>query len=320
MLPPCGQAVPRTNSIPQSWASALTCFPLHPGSRETCAVRFGFFGLLLLTLLLGGCANVTGLLLARASSRRREIAILRICCSARAGGQILRQLIVESILSGLAGGLAGLGLAAVAVAVLRHQSIRGRDSLALVSLNWPVLCYGIAIALMSALLFGTIPALQLLRDNQSAAMAKTARHRLQGGFILAQIAGALVLTILTALLTRSLRNVQEIRPAFDSHNVTTAYFIRPPDDPAFLRRVETALRSTPGVESAALAYPLPFAGGGLTNLFSIKGRQHNAGEPEWHVEAYFVSPGYLDTLRIPPPSSKGANSRTPIPMALQSFA
>ncbi len=250
-----------------------------------------------LTLLLGGCANVTGLLLARASSRRREIAI-RISLGA-GRTQILRQLIIESILSGLAGGLAGLGLTAIAVAVLRQLSIPGRDSLGLVSLNWPLLGYGIAIALMSAILFGTIPALQLLRDNQSAAMARTARHKLQGGFILAQIAGALVLAIVTALLTKSLRNVQEIRPGFDSHNVTTAFFIRPQNDPAFLHNVEAALHARPGVESAALAYPLPFSSGGLTNLFSIKGRQHNAGEPEWHVEAYFVSPGYFDTLRIP---------------------
>ena len=87
--------------------------------------------------------------------------------------------------------------------------------------------------------------------------------------------------------------------ASNRHHVTTAYFTKPKNDPTFEQRLQTALAAAPGVESAALAYPVPFTSGGLTSGFDIRNRQHLPGEPEWHGEAYFVSPEYLHTLQIP---------------------
>jgi predicted permease len=247
-----------------------------------------------LVVLLTGCANIAGLLLARTSTRRKEIAI-RISVGAGAG-QIVRQLLLESLLLGAFGGVAGLGLAALAVSLLT----RSREGmLALVSLNGRMLVYGFALALLSGLLFGLAPAIQLLRQSQSSELARSRRRWLQDAFVTAEVGAALLLLVVTVLILRSLWAVERIEPGFDTRGVTTAYFMKPKNDPGFLHRLQVSLSSSPGVQSAALAFPVPFAGGGLTSGFLIKNRQRRPGDPLWHGEAYFVTPDYFPTLRIP---------------------
>jgi len=113
-----------------------------------------------------------------------------------------------------------------------------------------------------------------------------------------------VLVVMTVLLLRSLLAVQQIQPGFDPQHVTTAYFLKPANDPGFLSRLQTELRSSPGIQSAALINPAPFTsnrtgstpGGNLTSGFGIKNRTR---EPDWHGEAFQISPDYFQTLRIP---------------------
>lgn len=250
-----------------------------------------------LILLLTACANVAGLLLIRTSSRVREMAVRLALGATR--WQILRQLSIESLLLGAMGGVAGLLVAAYAVAFAGRLPAPGRELLELVTLDRPLLFYGIALSLGSALVFGLAPALQLLRQSQAASMTRSRRHGFQDLFVIGQVAGALVLLTGTGLLLRSLWSVQAVRPGFDPHHLMTAYLIRPKDASDFRDRLLPALRSMPGVEAAALAYPLPFTGGGLTSLFLIRNRQPRPGEPAWHAEAYMVSPGYLRTMGIP---------------------
>jgi predicted permease len=250
-----------------------------------------------LLVLLTGCANVAGLLLTRSAGRRREIAIRLSVGATR--WQIVRQLLLESLLLGMAGGVAGLCMAKLAVSLLTRVSLPGRQLLALVSLNRGLLLYGLALAMFSGLLFGLVPALQLLRESQTSAMVRSRKRWFQDAFVTAQVAGAFVLVVTTVLLLRSLWEVQQIQPGFDPQHLTTAFFTKPKNDPGFQDRLQAALQASPGVESAALAYPVPFDGGGLTSGFSIRNRQPQPGEPEWHGEAYFVSPQYLRTMRIP---------------------
>jgi predicted permease len=140
---------------------------------------------------------------------------------------------------------------------------------------------------------------QLLRDSQTSAMVRSRRRRFQDVFITAEVAGAFVLVVMTGLLLRSLWKVEQIQTGFNPQHLTTAYFTKPNNDPSFQERLQSVLRNAPGIESAALAYPVPFTTGGLTSGFFIRNRQRQPGEPEWHGEAYFVTPGYLQTLRIP---------------------
>src|SRR5207253_5315203 len=137
--------------------------------------------------------------------------------------QILRQLLLESLLLSFAGGAAGLLAARIAIAFLTRVSIPGGDMLALAGLNPRLLLYGIALALASGLLFGLAPALQLLRASHTAEMARSGRRRFQDLFVTAEVAAAFVLVVMTGLLLQSLWAVQRIRPGFDPSHLTTVY-------------------------------------------------------------------------------------------------
>jgi putative ABC transport system permease protein len=248
-----------------------------------------------LLVLITGCANVAGLLLARSAGRKREIAI-RFSLGA-SGVQVLRQLLVESLVLGALGGGAGLFVAEGGVALARKLTIPGGRLLELVRLDVPLALYALVVALLTALLFGLAPAVQLLRHSQTSALVRS-RRRFQNLFVAGEVAAAAALLIVTGLLVRSLWAVEQVQPGFNPAHLTTAQFMKPQNDPGFIARLDERLQTTPGVESAALAYPLPFTGGGLTSSFSIKNRGQRPGEPEWHGEAYLISPGYLKTMGI----------------------
>ena len=250
-----------------------------------------------LLVLFTGCANVAGLLLARTASRRKEIAI-RISVGAT-HSQIVRQLLLESLLLGALGGAAGIAVAKFAISLLKHLVIPGGSMLEFVSLNERLVAYGFGLALLSGLLFGLAPAVQLLRQSQSSDLVRSRRKWFQDIFVTAEVAGAFVLIVMTFLLLRSLWAVERIQPGFDPHHVTTAYFIKPKNDPGFLDRLQTALHANPALQSASLVNPVPFGGGGFTSGFIIKNRERRPGEPLRHGEMYQVSPDYFSTLRIP---------------------
>lgn len=249
-----------------------------------------------LLVLVTGCANVAGLLLARSAGRRKEIAV-RFSLGASAS-RVLRQLLVESLVLAVIGGAVGSTFAAGGVALARRLTIPGGKMLALVQIDHRLVAYAFAIAVITALIFGFAPALQLLRRSQAGAMTRS-RRRFQNLFVVGEVAIASMLLVVTVLLLRSFRAVERVNPGFDPVNLTTAYVIKPPKDATFVERLRARVAASGGVESAALAYPLPFTGGGLTSSFNIRNRERAEGEPEWHGEAYMVSPGYLRTLRIP---------------------
>ncbi|HEX4230834.1 MAG TPA: ABC transporter permease [Bryobacteraceae bacterium] len=251
-----------------------------------------------LILLIAACANVAGLLLARAGNRRKEMAI-RIS----AGGnrmQILRQLLTESVVLAVLGGAAGMLVAAVGVQILEHATLPYQQMLSLVRLNGRLLLYGLSLALASSILFGIVPAIELIREQHIGAMARARRKWFQNIYIVGQVSAAMFLLVVAGLLLKTLRAVESLQPGFDAQDLTTAFIIKPAaNQNAFYDRLLAGLRSEPGVQSAALGFSLPFGGDAPTSLFDIKGRHHLPGEPEWHAEAYQVSPGYFETLHVP---------------------
>lgn len=250
-----------------------------------------------LIVLLAGCANVAALLMSRAAGRSREIAIRLAVGATRS--RILRQLVIESLLLGLLGGLFGIALAAGGISLLSRVAIPRNELLELTSLDGRLMLYGLGLSVACGLVFGLAPALQLLRRNPASGMRRWSKHRFQSVFVGMQTAAALVLLVGAGLLLRSLWAVEQVRPGFDAENLSTARLIKPAGDPGFVERLDAELQSRPGKVSAAIAYPVPFAGEGLTSLFSIEGRHRLPGEPEWHAEARFVSPSFFATLRIP---------------------
>jgi predicted permease len=247
-------------------------------------------------VLLTGCANIAGLLLARSSGRCREIAI-RIAVGA-ASSQIVRQLLLESLLIGALGGAAGLVVAGVALSLLTHLTLSDSGILTLVSLDSRLLLYGFGLALASGLLFGMAPAIQLVRQSQSAQLNHSRNRWSRDLFVAAEVCGAFVLIVMTTLLLRSLWAIVRIDPGFDPQHVTTAFFLKPKNDPGFFDRLQSTLQATPGVESAALANPVPFAESGVISGFTIKNRQEQGGALG-NAEGFQITPGYFQTLRIP---------------------
>jgi putative ABC transport system permease protein len=197
------------------------------------------------------------------------------------------------------GGVFGIAIGWLALSLMTHTAITGKSVVELATFDLPMVLYGFAVAIGCSLLFGMAPAIQLLRSSQTAAMARGSRRGFQHVFIAAQVAAALVLLIGTGLLMKSLWTVENIAPGFDPEHLTTASLIRPKGDPTFIDRLTAAIQHAPGVESAALSYPLPFTTGGLTSGFVIEGREHAPGAEAWHGEAWFVSPNYFETMRIP---------------------
>jgi len=258
-----------------------------------------FLWLAAAVLLLAACANVAGLLMARAGSRRKEIAI-RLALGA-GKRQILRQLFTESLLLALLGGFAGLALAAFLLGMLKQQQLPFQNILAFAGLDYRLLLYGMAVALFSSLLFGFAPAIQLLRQQQTSALARAQKKWFQNIYIVGQVSAAMLLLVVMGLLLKSLKAVELLRPGFDARHLTTAFLIKPiQNQSAFYSTLLDGLHHSPGVESAALAYAVPYGGDGpATSMFNIKSHHHRDGEPEWHGQAYQVTPDYLATMRIP---------------------
>jgi predicted permease len=161
-----------------------------------------------LVVLIIGCANIAGLLLTRSSSRRHEIAV-RIALGASAG-QVLVQLLTESLLLCTLGGVAGLAMAALALPMLNRMSIPGAEMLFLASLDWRLLLYGVALALASGVLSGLASAVQLLQQRQSSQLVRGRRRRFQDVLVAAEVCGAFALIVTTILLLRSLWAVEQI--------------------------------------------------------------------------------------------------------------
>jgi predicted permease len=244
-------------------------------------------------VLVTGCANIAGLLLARSASRRGEIAIRIAVGATRA--QIVRQLLLESLVIGALGGGAGLLVARWALSLLTKLALFEPDLLSLASLDWRLLAYGFGLALLSSVLFGVAPTLQLLRKSQSVRTRQ--RRRSLDFFVAAEVCGAFVLIVTTTLLLRSLWAIERIDPGLDLQQVTTAFFLKPQNDPGFFDRLQSTLRASSGVQSAALASPVPFAERGVVSAVAIKNRPERGALG--NAEGFQITPGYFQTLRIP---------------------
>jgi putative ABC transport system permease protein len=257
-------------------------------------------------VLLGACANVASLMLARASARRDEIAI-RAALGARRG-RLLRQLLTEAIVLGLAGGVLGLILAYAGTAALvaaRPGDIPRLDEIAL---DWTVVSFTLAVTLIASLFFGALPALQATgglaggwhAGRRGGSPDRHAR-RVRAGLIVAEVALAVVLLAGAGLLLRSLIALTQVAPGFATEHALAfrvAFYGRGYDLDRVqtrVREVEAALRILPGVTSAAATSLLPLGGPGPRLAFSVENSPPPADvNPE--IGVISVTSGYLETI------------------------
>jgi putative ABC transport system permease protein len=275
--------------------------------RPALLMLLGAVGLVLLI----ACANIASLLLARASGRRRELAI-RAALGARRS-RLIRQLITESLLIGAAGGVAGLLAGSWAVALLLRIAPDGIPRVHDAGLDMRIAAIGIAASLASAVLFGLVPALQAsrthdavsLRDADRAATAGVGRARTRAVLVVAEIALTLLLLVSAGLLANSFVRLQNVDPGFRAEHVTVLTVPLPqtkysdgPRQAAFYQSVLDRLQHHQEVESAAILFPSPIEGKNANGIFTVEGETMAATEGKYAAIAS-VSSDYFRTLGIP---------------------
>ncbi|HEU4996523.1 MAG TPA: ABC transporter permease [Gemmatimonadaceae bacterium] len=261
-------------------------------------------------VLLIACGNVASLLLARATSRRKEIAIRGALGGART--RLVRQLLTESLLLASLGGVAGLVVAAFGVRFLVGAGPTYVPRLAEASLSLDVLGFAVVATVASGLLFGLAPALRATRVDLQTELREggrgsraIVRDRTRAALIVTEIAGALVLLVSAGLFLRSIDRLQRVPLGFDPNGVTMVRVALPQDrysDSTAPQRAFTAMveriRSIPGVEMAAAGTRVPMWGGSIDVGVTVDGVKQNADRVNvGHVR--MVSAGYLETLRMP---------------------
>lgn len=301
----------------QNHASRVSFYlvPLQQG--ETATLRPKTLALMLAAglILLIACANLAGLTLVRVARRASEIATRLALGASR--WQIERQLWVESLVLAVAGGAAGVGVGLLALRGLLSLLPLGFLPVAHVPIDGTVLAFTLAVALLTSILFGMLPALATRRIDLRSSMASRGvgsaeRQRLRQTLIAGEVALTVLLLAGAGLLVRTLVHLETLPPGFNSHGVLTAKAslndVRY-DDPAAFRKLldesTAAMRRIPGVESAAVGLTLPFEPTMNDEVTLADGKE--AGE---HVGADFlyVTPDYFTTLRIPLLAGRGFTS------------
>ena len=280
--------------------------------RQMGSARLAAFTLFaaVLSVLLISCANVANLLLARAAGRRTEFAIRIALGVSRL--RLLRQMLAESLLLSLTGGVLGCAFAAVLLRLFVHQNADAIPHLADASLDLRVLTFSVLLSLFSGLLFGLAPAL-FSPKVEDLAMARSVAPRsstlFKNALVSAQIALSIVLLSSAGLLLRSLWKLETQPLGMATSNVLTARlvlpssrYIKPEDRISFFNQLEQQLNAIPGVQSVALSDSLPPAGWERSRPLSaiqVAGRTtHTSGSGGLVVWRY-VSPAYFNALRIP---------------------
>jgi putative ABC transport system permease protein len=254
-------------------------------------------------VMLIACANVANLLLARASARRKEVAI-RIALGA-SRSRLTMQFLTESLLLSVTGSLLGLAMLAMAMPAMRTWLAGFLPRASEINIDPLVLLFTVGVALMTGTVFGLAPAWQSLRRNQE----RTLRERSQGGglravLVAAEIALAVVVVIGAGLLVRSFSRLLAVDPGFQSdHALTFQLFLPPsryssyPSILAFYDKLLPQLRQLPGVMAAESASALPCSGLTQQTRFAVEGMPPEAGA--FPVAQFrVVTSGYFQAMRI----------------------
>ena len=263
-------------------------------------------------VLLIACVNVANLLLARAASRGREIAIRTSMGASR--WRIVRGLLTESVLIAVTGGALGLLVASAALGPLLHMAEGSVPQIFSVGLDRSVLLFTLVVSVLTGLVFGIVPALRTgkidLREtlNEGSRGSTTGRghHRILGALVATEIAVALLLLIGSGLLLRSFSRLQEVSPGFQPDHLLVAdlplsqnAYAKPELRYEFFDRLVERAKTLPGVKSAGAASFLPVSGGGSLIQFNIEGRPPKT--PHDYVAAGYrtVTPQYMETMGVP---------------------
>ena len=298
-------------------------FGLYPRLLQTDLVGSAKLGLVVLFAAVGfvlliACINLANLLLARGSSRRRELAVRAALGAGRL--RLVRQMVTESIVIALAGGGCGVVLALWLTEALRSTAAVALPNTRPLTVDVQVLLFAAAVSIVTGVLFGLVPALQSSSPRGTAVLKEAARgssgaagRTLRSGLVVAEISIALVLLVVAGLMVRSLQQLLEVSPGFQAERLLTARISLPQANyrdvtatTAFFTTLQERVRALPGVQSAGMTTLLPMTGRnssgstfidqttaqGLTESTVVK-------KPYLEADQRTVTPGFFDAMRIP---------------------
>ena len=277
--------------------------------RPALLVLLGAVGFVLLI----GCANVANLLLGRAATRLKEVAIRTALGASR--WRVVRQLLVESLLLALAGGAAGLLLAYAGVRALVVMNPTNLPRAEEIGVDATVMLFTLGISLFTGVLFGLVPALQTsnaslretLSESARGSTADRAGRNVRRALVVAEVALALTLLVGAGLLIQSVARLQRVEPGFDPDKLLTFTLSLPQSkyhsdtqQVAFFDQVLPRIAAVPGVRAVGATSVLPFGGNWATGTFTIEGLQQRApNEPGPWGDIRLVSPDFFQALRVP---------------------
>jgi putative ABC transport system permease protein len=263
-------------------------------------------------VLLIGCANITNLLLARATAREKEIAVRKALGASRA--RLIRQLLSESLLLAGLGGALGFALAAALLPILRSISPGTLPRVADVQLDGPVLLFSLMLCVVTTALFGLVPAIQAagrqlqdaLKEGVRGSSVSGRRARFRSVLVVAEMAIALILIAGAGLLMKSFAHLMQVNLGFSPHGVMTfplnlpaTRYTQPAQQIEFYRQLLERVRALPDTQSAGLVSFLPLSGGYRLSYFCFEGHVCQGLGKDPLLPFWQVSPGYLDTMRTP---------------------
>ncbi|HWP42075.1 MAG TPA: ABC transporter permease [Blastocatellia bacterium] len=275
--------------------------------RPALLVLLGAVGLVLLI----ACANVANLLLARGAARQKEIAIRTAMGASRF--RIIRQLLTESLLLAVAGGGLGLALGLWGVKLLVSLNEARIPRAQEIGLDMNVLGFALLISLLTGIIFGLAPALQISRTDLHETLKEGGRggtggvrHRVRSGLVILETALALVLLVGAGLLVKSFIRLQQVDPGFRPENLLVMQlalpgtrYSEPQQIAAFYKQALDQISALPGVEAAGATSVLPLSGAGSSGSFRIQGREVAPGETLPHGARWSVTYDYFKAMGIP---------------------
>jgi putative ABC transport system permease protein len=262
-------------------------------------------------VLLIACANVANLLLARAATREKEIA-LRAALGANPG-RLVRQLLTESVLLGLGGGLLGLGLAEGSVVLLKRLGPAALPRLAEISIDSRVLGFTLIVSVLTGIIFGLAPALGSVRSDLNSILKSSgrgntgsrARAQLRNALVVAEIASCVVLLAGAGLLIRSFLRLESVSPGFRPDHVLTMQVTLPDTRytgwkvASFYQQLVERMKALPGVRVAGIARNLPLSGVDVSLNFTVENRPVEASADQPRAKYRTASADYFTAMGIP---------------------
>jgi putative ABC transport system permease protein len=270
-------------------------------------------------VLLIACANIANLLLARAQSRQKEMAIRAAMGAGR--WRIARQLLTESVLLALMGGSLGILFARWGIDLILYISPTAIPRAKEITLDWRVVAFTVGVSFLTGILFGLVPALQagvvdVHETLKETGRSNSGRHWLRSSLVIAEVATTLVLLVGAGLMIRSFYRLQKVNPGF-SYEHLTSFSVALPNKKytnieqreQFFNRLLENLRGLPGVEATAAASGLPLGNNGWQTSYTLDGQPQPPRDQTPLMEACLVTPDYFRAMNIPLRSGRYFNDR-----------